>query len=254
MTNFGLEYHLVHSCNLRCAGCSHYSSLLDELTYPSLETITSDLTLLKDKVGDNLRWLRLLGGEPLLHPQLTKCLHTIRGLFPHAQLTIVTNGLLLNKMPQEFYDVCKKGQIAIQVSDYEVNDSEALKKWLQNKRIHAWSYSAKWRYQSIRMTGQCIDCFGKCVYKKKCNNYRDGKIYLCPRIAYIDFFNNRFGTNIRLNESDYISLNDIGSFEELQERLEAARPDFCYKYCNPTPIVGAWKRTNHDINEFCLTK
>ena len=30
---FGVEYHLTDSCNLNCAGCSHYSSLIDDKIY-----------------------------------------------------------------------------------------------------------------------------------------------------------------------------------------------------------------------------
>lgn len=84
--NFTLEYHLVDSCNLNCAGCSHYSSLVDKHTYQTVEEIINDFTLLKDKVGNNLRNLRLLGGEPLMHPQICECLKTIRELFPNTNL------------------------------------------------------------------------------------------------------------------------------------------------------------------------
>ena len=44
--HFGVEYHLVDSCNLNCAGCSHYSSLIEDKTFPSLDFIIKDLQLL----------------------------------------------------------------------------------------------------------------------------------------------------------------------------------------------------------------
>ena len=104
---FGVEYHLVDSCNLRCAGCSHYSSLLDDLSYTPLEKVQKELQLLKSKTddGNHLYWLRLLGGEPLLHPCLSQCIEEIRDLFPHTRITLVTNGLLLDIMDSEFYNV-----------------------------------------------------------------------------------------------------------------------------------------------------
>jgi hypothetical protein len=89
-----------------------------------------------------------------------------------------------------------------------------------------------------------------------CNNYRNGKIYLCPHIAYIEYFNKYFNKNIKLDESDYIDLNNIESFNELLKGLNSLKSNFCYQYCNYYdkihPINGIWNKTKKDINEFCL--
>lgn len=255
---FGLEYHLVDSCNLKCAGCSHYSSLIDDKIYIPVETIINDLSLLKDKVGDNLKWLRLLGGEPLTHPKISDCLEQIRDLFPNINIFLVTNGLLLEKMQKEFYDVCIKCRIRINVTKYNIANLSGIVRKLRSAGVSIIYHgrSGWWHYQHIRLTEGKIDCLKNCKYKSMCNNYRNGKIYLCPHIAYVEYFNKRFDKNIQLNETDYISLNEINSFDELMEKLENARPDFCYKYCNyyddNHPKMGKWKRTENDINEFCL--
>lgn len=263
MRRLTLEYHLVDSCNLRCAGCSHYACLLDKLTYTKLEDIITDLSLLKDKVGDNLAVLRLLGGEPLLHPQICECLTEIRNLFSKTNLVIVTNGILLRKMPEEFYNICSKSNIQISITDYGLPnvDVEEIIHKLKDFGIKANVYrnSAKnliWHYKQIRLTEDKIDCLSNCIFKNICNNYRNGKIYLCPHIAYIDFFNNQFETNIQLDETDYISLNEINSFDELIEKIDSAKPNFCYNHCNcydeKHPEKGKWCTTKKDINEFCL--
>lgn len=265
MKKLTLEYHLVHSCNLRCAGCSHYSSLLDKPNYPTLEEIVADLSYLQSKIGDNLGTLKLLGGEPLLHPQICECLIEIRKLFPQTNLVIVTNGILLKKMSDNFYDICSKYHIQISITDYglpNVDVKEIMHK-LHTLGIKAKVYgyrnatkNAIWRYKHIRLTDGKIDCLTKCKFKNECNNYRNGKVYLCPHIAYIDFFNKHFGTNITLDQSDYISLDEISCFEELMHRIHLARPNFCYQYCNyydrTHPEVGKWHTTKKDINEFCL--
>lgn len=255
-----IEYHLVHSCNLNCAGCSHYSSLLGKLTYVPLEDIIADLSLLKNKIGDNLTTLRLLGGEPLLHPQICECLTSIRKIFKACDIVIVTNGILLKKMSDEFYDICRKLRIEICITNYRIIDIPATMNKLKELGIKAKAYknSTKtfiWRYKNIRLTEDKIDCLSKCTLKNSCNNYRNGKIYLCPHIAYIDFFNNHFGTNIKLDDTDYISLNEVSCFDELIERIYSAKPNFCYNYCNyydkNHPEKGEWRTTKKDINEFC---
>ena len=256
--NFGLEYHLVDSCNLKCAGCSHYASLLEKKAYKTTEEIVNDLTLLRDKVGEHLRWLRLLGGEPLLHPDICECLKKIKSLFPKTDIFIVTNGILLANMKQEFYDICLKYRIKINVTDYGVIDTHAIISKLRKIGINICCYKTanKWRYQHIRLTEEKIDCLKKCTYKSECNNYKDGKIYLCPHIAYIDYFNKHFGKNIKLDETDYISIDEINSFDELIDRIKKSKPNFCYQYCNyydiRHPKIGKWKKTENDINEFCL--
>lgn len=256
---FGVEYHLVDSCNLNCAGCSHYSSLVDNKIIVSLDRIIKDLTLLKDKVGDNLKWLRLLGGEPLLHPNLNECLIKIKELFPNAQISIITNGLLLKKVGDKFYNICKNYKIEITTTDYNIiKDLSNIINDLRKRgiRIKYYRKSNIWHYQHIRLTPERIDCLTKCIYKNICNNYRDGKIYLCPHIAYIEYFNKYFNKNIQLNESDYIDLNNIENFDELIEILNNSKPNFCYQYCNyydkEHPITGKWNKTKKDINEFCL--
>ena len=113
-----------------------------------------------------------------------------------------------------------------------------------------------WRYKHIRLTEDKIDCLSKCTFKNSCNNYRNGKIYLCPHIAYIEFFNSYFGKSIELDDTDYISLDEITSFDELVEKINSAKPNFCYKYCNYYDEThtekGKWHTTKKDINEFCL--
>lgn len=255
---FGVEYHLVDSCNLNCAGCSHYSSLINDKIVVPLDKIIKDLTLLKDKVGNNLHWLRLLGGEPLLHPNISECLKEIRILFPNIEISLITNGILLGKMSQEFYDICRESKIRIRITDYKIIDLLPIINKLKEIciRVDYYRIANKWHYQHIRLTKGKIDCLKRCIYKKICNNYRNGKIYLCPHIAYIEYFNKYFNKDIKLDETDYISLNEIKSFNELIEKLKNAKPNFCYQYCNyydnKHPINGKWERTKKDINEFCL--
>jgi wyosine [tRNA(Phe)-imidazoG37] synthetase (radical SAM superfamily) len=255
---FGLEYHLVDSCNLKCAGCSHYSSLIDEKICIPFETIINDLSKLKDKVGDNLKWLRLLGGEPLVHPKISDCIEEIRNPFPNTKIFIVTNGILLGKMDDAFYNSCVNCIIEIGITDYGIIGLQAAINKLKDFGINAicCKSSRIWNYQYIRLTEERIDCLRNCMYKRICNNYRDGKIYLCPHIAYIEYFNKRFDKNIHLDETDYIDLNDVNSFEELIEKLRNVTPNFCYQYCNyydrNHPKIGKWDRTKKDINEFCL--
>ena len=67
------EVHLVEHCNLNCAGCDNFSSLANP-KFLSANEFESDLVRLKDLFGDNCQRIYLMGGEPLLHPELVKFL------------------------------------------------------------------------------------------------------------------------------------------------------------------------------------
>lgn len=259
--NFGLEYHLVHSCNLKCAGCSHYSSLLDKLTFISKEQIEIEMNLLRTRTnnGDALRWLRLLGGEPLLHPDLTDCLNIIRNIFPKTRVTLVTNGINLHKMSDTFYKVCQYNDIEILVTDYGLIDINNVLHLIKSKgvKIDIYQTCRDWYFQNIRLTEEINDCFNQCYHRKQCINYKEEKIFLCPQMAYIDIFNKSFNTKIIVKENEYIDLNKISNYDELIRLLSSLHPDFCSIYCNCTSPngnpekIGKRYTTKKDIKEFC---
>ena len=92
-----LEVHIVDHCNLRCAECCSLSPLLPE-HYVKPEDMRHDLELATRVVKPT--YLKLVGGEPLLHPNIIDCLQSAR---PFADiLSVTTNAILLEKMNDEF--------------------------------------------------------------------------------------------------------------------------------------------------------
>ena len=90
-----LETHLVDHCNLKCKGCGHFSSL-SEKRYTDVDIFKRDLMRLSG-LFDNISRIRLMGGEPLLHPDVLGFVKSSRLAFPNADIWVVTNGLLLHK-------------------------------------------------------------------------------------------------------------------------------------------------------------
>ncbi|GHT43344.1 hypothetical protein AGMMS49965_16950 [Bacteroidia bacterium] len=80
--------------------------------------------------------------------------------------------------------------------------------------------------------GQC-DCqksFDNCAQANNCTNLRDGKIYVCPTVAYISFFNKYFEQNLETTEQDYLDIYKIKNQQEIFDFLYKPMP-FC-RYCN----------------------
>lgn len=94
-----LEVHVVHTCNLHCDGCKHYSNYnhsgrLDPATYR--DWITGWAKKIKPQK------MRLLGGEPTLHPDLISFLYITREIWPETSIFITTNGYFLDRHPLLF--------------------------------------------------------------------------------------------------------------------------------------------------------
>ena len=95
-----IEHHIVDHCNLRCAGCSHFSGL-SEPWFEDIEDFWNDFSALANITNHYIPTIRIMGGEPLLHPRVVDFLKIARSLFPNSQIQLVTNGLLLKKRKAE---------------------------------------------------------------------------------------------------------------------------------------------------------
>lgn len=89
-----LEIMLIRTCNLSCQGCTTFS----DLTYNGYITWEQGRSWLEPWTKRiDIQAAGLMGGEPLINPQVKQWLVGIRELLPLAQIRFVTNGLLLER-------------------------------------------------------------------------------------------------------------------------------------------------------------
>ena len=119
-----LEHHIVDHCNLNCAGCSHFSPLAQPW-FEDLIQFKKDFSQLWDITKGNVGTIRLMGGEPLLHPQFDEFMAFTCGLFPHTQVQIVTNGILIGQEYDKLKDLSDKfSNFSICISTYGLKLNE----------------------------------------------------------------------------------------------------------------------------------
>ena len=87
--SFPVEIHVVEHCNLNCSGCNHFSSLAKE-EYLQPEQFEKDMKRLAELSKDYFT-IKILGGEPLLHPNITAFFEISRKYFPSTPIQITTN-------------------------------------------------------------------------------------------------------------------------------------------------------------------
>jgi organic radical activating enzyme len=102
--------NVVEHCNLRCRSCAHLSPVLPK-HFVDPATLRSDLTALASSYHANV--LKILGGEPLMHPDLLEVMMAARESQVADKLEIWTNGLLLPRMERRIWEVADSVRISL---------------------------------------------------------------------------------------------------------------------------------------------
>jgi organic radical activating enzyme len=230
------QVHLTYHCNLKCKSCSHFSAISED-NYLDIVTFENDLKKLSSLGKKNIRKIDLLGGEPLLHPGISDFLIIARKYFRTAEIILLTNGILLPKMPEIFWETCNKNNIIIAISWYPINiDLDTIrqnaKKYNVSIQYDAKAINSTFGHFKMDITGTQDEWenIRTCYESKNCHCLDKGKMFLCYIPACIDIFNKQFNTNIPICENDYIDIYKVKSMSEILRYFRKPMP-FC-KYCN----------------------
>jgi organic radical activating enzyme len=104
------EVNIVEHCNLKCRSCTHLSPVLPK-HFVDPGALCSDLTALARSYHANV--LKILGGEPLLHPNLLDIIMAARESQVAEKMEIWTNGLLLPRMERRVWEVVDSVRISL---------------------------------------------------------------------------------------------------------------------------------------------
>lgn len=208
-----LEFHVADQCNLNCKGCTHFSNLLDrDVPFPSHEVFSKDINRLA-QLFRYIGKIRVLGGEPLLNPDIDEFLRSARQAFPDTNIEIVSNGLLACNISDKVIQAMKNYKISILVSGYPVLDTAKVRQALENYGVefniivNAGESSIVDFYKNVNTKGDSdpVGTFERCKMKE-CTFLKDGHIAACCRPILVHLFNNRF--NEHCSESGAVDIYD----------------------------------------------
>ena len=256
LRNFVVD--ITHHCNLNCKGCDHFSPLAEPAFY-DLEQYKKDIACLSKLTSGNIDRVGIMGGEPLLNPDVLEYLKTTRQYFPETKIRLVTNGILLSKQSEEFWLTLKELNIFIEYTkydlklDYDYIDS-VIKKYGVPIDVYGYDQNiVKTSYKiplDLKGNQDPILNFFKCSHANECITLKNGRIYTCTVAPNIEHFNKHFGYNIPLTERDGIDIYKAKSVEEILEFISKPIP-FC-KYCNVNgrTFGHKWEISKKDVNEW----
>ena len=226
--------HVVEHCNLHCKGCGHFSPLAEE-EYLDIGEYRKDCRRLSELFGGEAEKIDLIGGEPLLHPDLPEIMRITREDFPAGRISILTNGILFPSMGEEFWSACREYRVHILPTRYPIRvDYEKWQKYAQERGI---SYrldgtSSKMSRLQLNLKGDSPveRTFYRCNQPNECIALRHGKLYPCVVAAYADHFQKYFHADIHRSERDGADIYAAKDAKELMKKMTEPIP-FC-RYCS----------------------
>lgn len=253
-----LEVNLVEHCDLNCKNCNHFSNISKEHCIP-LEVIEEDLQKFSSFSGDLSGDMKLIGGEPLLHPELTEIMAIARKYFPKTRIRLLTNGIKLLQMPDAFWRSCKENKIEISVTKYPIKlDYEKIQDTAAQYDVFFEYYNGALIVKTsmkypLDLEGNLDpkDSYRQCFQARRCAMLSEGRLFLCPLIATSHIFNEKFGTKLDLLPQDYLEIRKVKSMDEITAFLQQEGTPFC-RFCDIGHISYGheWGITTGKIDEW----
>jgi hypothetical protein len=183
-----LEYNVVWTCTNSCASCSHFSPVnpVNNVDPESFEkcVITASRTI-------HAKMFTLLGGEPLIHPSVVDLIWIARKAGIAEQVQVTTNGKLLDKQPDAFWDALQ-GQ-ALRVTRYPGTVSEEQwSRWKSRSAqlgiyfhggMNAKFYRPISLYELTPTEAQAR--FDQCPWKSHCTTLHESRLFRCPQAVFM---------------------------------------------------------------------
>jgi hypothetical protein len=241
-----LETHVCDHCNLNCKACNNFAPFVKEPTYADLGQFENDLKNLR-KLFSAIGRFFLLGGEPLLAPELCcDMIRIYRKYYPINELRILTNATLILTMKSEFWECLRENNVIIHISLYPPVKKQIAK--IEQKLIEE-----KIQYLVFKEVTRFLKHWTKYPFEDEvynnnvcgsggCHYLRNGKISKCPDAIMIE----RMETDLK--SKDDISLTDDISARGVLRKLDSPI-DLCKKCTYKRSEVVEWQQVDENVDE-----
>lgn len=242
-----LQIRINYQCNLKCKGCAALAPFEEKENSVDKESLMNDLRRTKE-IFEHIDKFRVLGGEPLLDKNLLDYLKLIRELYPYTKLILVTNGLLLKSMDEQFFKTLKENDVDITISLYKpmwkkVDEMHELLD--KHKIIHKFNDSYEF-HKSYNFNSKVSNEYNAAICPNHCPTLEEGHICRCHINA--KRINKCFGTNIPTGGDINIYKDGITA-KEVREGLHNPKPQ-----CHICTFAEwfTWDLSKKDINEWIV--
>ena len=253
------EINLAEHCNLNCYACSNFSCIA-EPEFVDTDEFKRDMSRMGEIFGHECERIYLIGGEPLLNPEVCRLMEIARENFTKGDIFLFTNGLLRSKQPANFWETCRDNNIAIMITPYPIKlDMPSIRNSAEKFGVPVnWTWDDdendrnEFSIPSINLEGSNdpVLNFVNCYRAVNCITLKHGKLFTCTFAAHVGHFNKRFGKNVNITEADCIDIYKTDDPDEILRRLTEPIP--ACRYCDKTHPEKRvkWQHTKQEITEW----
>lgn len=249
------EVQLVEHCNLNCKSCSHFCPVAEE-EFLDVAEYERDCKRLSELFNKEIYFIRLMGGEPLLHPKIAEFFYITRKYFPNGPIDLDTNGILVLSMKDKFWKALRENNINLTITRYPIDiDLEKIQEKCKKEGVNFKFFSEHkvetFNHLPLDLDGrQPIEYnFYACYLANACHTLKHGKMYTCSTVPHAQHFNDYYKCNLQFSEDDCIDIYKVKDKKEILEFMSKPIP-FC-RYCNVKGRkIQKWEVSKKDINEW----
>lgn len=249
------EVQLVEHCNLNCKYCAHFCPVANE-SFLDINEYEKDCKRLSELFDKEANFIRLMGGEPLLHPDIASFCDITRKYFPNGIIDIDTNGILILTMKEDFWEALHRNNINLTLTKYPLDiDIQKIKDKCEEKKVKFRFFSetaiTNFNHLPLDLEGrqQPEKNFYNCYLANSCHTLKYGKMYTCSTVPHIQHFIEYFNCDLHLCDNDGIDIYKAKNKEEILNFLAKPIP-FC-RYCDVNKREAKkWEISNKEIKEW----
>lgn len=244
-----MEIHAAEHCNLNCKNCSMFCGLVETCDFPCYQEFEEGIKQLKN-FFPHIKKFRIIGGEPLLNPELDKYIRLIRNVYPYTDIRLISNGILVTKMSDQLIQTIIDNDVTFIVTQYISlkHSIDEINRFLSKTGIRYIVTEAVLEFQKIynALGDSDIDeNFYRCHWKGSCATMYGTKIATCYVPFVIHYLSDKF--NLAIEETGKIDLMEEGlTAQEIIKRMHTPF-DMC-RYCAPKGNWTEWERLSDKNN------
>ena len=236
-----IEFFLSDTCNLRCNNCATSSPFMSEANLPDLDSFVESLSFLARVARCDE--LRFLGGEPLLNKNICGFMGAARQSGIFRNIRVITNGLLLSRMSEEFWQLADIVRISVypatahvlsgaKLESFEATASKYRTRLEVIRDTHFMEATIDTRIEDADTVQHIFSTCGE-AHEWSCHLLYRSRIYRCSRVHTLDRYLSRLGVeHENFTDQDGLTVDGRASlFTELKNYLKSPEPLKACSFC-----------------------
>jgi organic radical activating enzyme len=230
-----IEYSVAYHCNLQCTHCSHLSPFVDA-SFPSLNSFSEDLLCLSEII--HAKVIRLLGGEPLLNPDIDSFIAIAKKSSIADSVMVTTNGLLLHRMSDSFWENVDYVLVSLYPNISLKENYRVLKQRAKDHNTRLWFQIINNFHKTITASPHKNNWITSLIYKScrdvhffHCHMIHEGMLYKCAVPPFLPYYLSKLNIPYNPYQDGFAIHSHLKPYDELREYLTDMRPKESCRYC-----------------------